>query len=83
MSRRKFLCLDCRIDTGRIHEHYFVNTDLWLSVVGSKTGMLCISCLEGRLGRKLVASDFPNVTINNPRFESKSARLMNRMKNKA
>lgn len=80
MSRKKFLCLDCRIDTGRIHEHYFIETSLWLSAVGSIVGMLCIGCLETRLGRQLVANDFPDVTINNPRFEAKSQRLMSRMK---
>ena len=79
MSRRKFLCLDCRQDTGKMHEHYFVNTDLWLSAVGSKNGMLCIADLEKRIGRKLVPSDFPKVTINNPRYEAKSTRLMERM----
>lgn len=75
-SRRKFLCLDCGVDTGRIKEHYFIKTDLWLSVVDSKKGMLCIGCLEKRLGRPLVKADFTNSYINSPRFEPKSQRLM-------
>jgi len=78
-SRRKFICLDCPVDTGKIHEHYFVNTDLWLSAVGSKVGMLCVGCLEDRLGRSLVASDFTDATVNQPRYEPKSQRLMERM----
>lgn len=79
MSRRKFLCLDCRVDTGKIGEHYFVYTDLWLAAVGSKVGMLCIGCLENRIGRQLTGVDFPDITINNPRYERKSQRLMERM----
>ena len=78
-NRRKFLCLDCRVDTGKILEHYFINTDLWLSVVGSKTGMLCIGCLEGRIKRRLQPSDFPIVTINNPKLTSMSMRLLDRL----
>lgn len=80
-SRKKFMCLDCSVDTGKIHEHYFIHTDLWLSLVGSKIGMLCVGCLEGRLGRLLNRHDFPDVTINNPKFEAKSMRLLERMKN--
>jgi hypothetical protein len=80
MSRKKFLCLDCDEDTGKMHEHYFVHTDLWLKAVGSKIGMLCVECLEKRIGRMLNSSDFPDVTINNPRFEAKSNRLLERMK---
>ena len=80
-SRRKFLCLDCGVDTGRIHEHYFVNAELWLSAVGSLSGMLCVEHLEKRIGRRLVPKDFPEVTINSHKYEPKSARLMSRMFN--
>ena len=78
-SRAKFICLDCPVDTGKIHEHYFIQTDTWMSVVGSKIGMLCVACLENRLGRQLNRADFPDVTINNPKYEAKSQRLMERM----
>ena len=73
------MCLDCGVDTGKICEHYFVHTELWLSVVANIKGMLCVGCLERRLGRKLVRKDFPKVTINNPRYEAKSDRLMKRL----
>lgn len=79
-SRRKFKCVDCNVDTGKIHEHYFIHTDLWLTALNSKVGMLCIGCLENRLGRKLNREDFPSVSINNPRYEGKSNRLMDRMR---
>lgn len=81
MSRKKFLCLDCKVDTGKTHEHYFINTDLWLKVVGSKTGMLCIGCLEQHIGRKLTKTDFPNVTINNPKYQAMSNQLLDRINN--
>lgn len=80
-SRRKWLCLDCRIDTGKANEHYFINTPLWMSIVGSNVGMLCVECCERRLGRRLTSKDFPNVTINNPKYEAKSQRLMERLYN--
>lgn len=78
-SRRRFLCVDCEVDTGKIREHYFVHTTLWLSVMPTTKGMLCVGCLEKRLGRKLCRADFPPVFINNPRFEPKSQRLMERL----
>lgn len=79
-SRKKFLCLDCSVDTGKIHEHYFIHTQTWMRVVGSISGMLCVGCLESRLGRKLNPDDFPNVTINNVKYEAKSERLLSRIK---
>ena len=81
MTRRKFKCLDCQVDTGKIHEHYFIHTATWLSVVKSIRGMLCVGCLEKRLERRLTKADFPDITVNNPRYEAKSQRLMERMVN--
>lgn len=78
-SRKKWLCLDCKVDTGKCNEHYFVNTDLWLKAVGSKIGMLCVGCLEIRIGRRLNKSDFPEVTINSPKHAKMSQRLLDRI----
>jgi hypothetical protein len=56
------LCRDCGVDTyGAIdREWYHVHNEAWesagLAVNGS--GFLCIGCLESRMGRKLVPSDF-------------------------
>lgn len=66
-----------------MHEHYFVRTDIWLSVVGSIVGMLCIGCLEKRLGRELNATDFTDCSLNTPQYEPKSERLMSRMRKQA
>lgn len=79
-SRKKWLCMDCSVDTGKIYEHYFVNLDLWMEATGSERGMLCIGCLESRIGRQLVHTDFPKVTINDPKHASMSQRLLSRLK---
>lgn len=63
-----------------MHEFYFVRTVLWMIAVGSKEGMLCVGCLETRLGRELCRADFTTAYINRPEWGSKSARLMDRLK---
>jgi hypothetical protein len=78
-SRKRFLCLDCGVDTGKIREHYFVHDHIWLSVVETKTGMLCVEHLEERLGRKLCSIDFPAVCINDPKYNDMSDRLRERI----
>lgn len=75
-SRKKWKCLDCNVDTGKIYEHYFINLQTWLSVVNSKNGMLCIGCLETRLNRQLNKHDFTNCHINNPKLNRMSLRLI-------
>lgn len=81
-SRSKFLCLGCKKDTGKMGEHYFIKDEVWLQVHKSKTGMLCIGCLEKRLGRQLNAGDFTDCYINHVAFGTKSQRLLNRLKQK-
>lgn len=78
-SRQKWLCLDCKVDTGQLREHYFVDLELWLGAVGSKVGMLCVGCLETRIGRQLKASDFTSAHINNPKLYDMTDRLRNRI----
>lgn len=78
-SRRKFLCLDCGIDTGAIYEHYMLIDSTWYLIHDSKIGMLCIGCLEIRLGRQLNANDFNDSYLNNTSIAPKSARLIERM----
>lgn len=79
MSRRKWNCLDCRQDTGKMREHYFVKTEIWMKVHHSVYGMLCVGCLENRLGRQLRADDFTDAHINNPRLYDMSDRLRSRI----
>lgn len=63
-TRTKFRCLDCLVDTGRIGEHYMLRDSVWNSVASD--GMLCVGCLEIRLGRRLTREDFNNSHINRP-----------------
>jgi len=80
MSRRKWLCLDCRIDTGRIGEHYMLVDAVWQLVHNSNKGMLCVECLEKRLGRRLNPGDFNDSHVNRVKpGESKSQRLLTRI----
>lgn len=76
-SRKKWLCMDCKIDTGKIGEHYMLIDSVWSQVHSSKKGMLCIGCLEQRLDRIITARDFNTSYINKPRVMSN--RLMKRL----
>lgn len=78
-SRKKFICLDCGVDTGAIYEHYMLVDSTWYLIHDSKTGMLCIGCVEIRLGRQLNSNDFNNSYLNNPSTAPKSVRLIERM----
>ena len=80
-SRRKFLCLDCKVDTGKIGEHYMLIDETWKLTGLGPIGMLCIEHVEIRIGRKLTASDFNDSYLNNYRTCIKSARLVDRMTN--
>lgn len=62
IMERDFSCYDCEVNTSEINEYYMVNFDLWNSV--ATNGMLCIGCLERRIGRQLVSSDFIDAPIN-------------------
>ncbi|QFG12256.1 Hypothetical Protein OBI_RACECAR_152 [Arthrobacter phage Racecar] len=61
---KEFECMDCPVNTHYIHEYYMVQFDLWYSVVPSGEGMLCIGCLEDRLGRELTTEDFIEAPVN-------------------
>lgn len=78
-SKSKWLCVDCSRDTT--HEHYFVNNSVWFGEAKMpETGMLCVQCIEGRIGRSLEPSDFTNAFINNPRKNMMSDLLRSRIK---
>jgi hypothetical protein len=61
---REKLCLDCDIDTIAIAEYYVVEEAVWLQANPGSKGMLCIGCLEVRLGRRLTPADFTDSPIN-------------------
>ena len=68
------------MDTGKEHEYYIVRDEIWARTgLKSQGGMLCIGCLEGRIGRKLSPTDFPDLPINLPFFAGQSNRLFERI----
>ena len=72
-----FYCLDCNIHTGESDEYYMVIDEVWLLANPADHGMLCIGCLENRLQRELVPSDFTDYPVNSD--FNKSDRLRKRL----
>jgi hypothetical protein len=72
-----FLCVDCGEHTGGMDERYMVHDAIWEEAGGSK-GMLCVGCLEARLGRQLMAHDFMDCPLNRWPYVQ-SDRLKDRM----
>jgi hypothetical protein len=77
-------CMDSGVDTDAIDEScYEVHNDLWCAAVPSEIGMLCVGCLERRLGRQLKHDDFSRLALS--AFEKGmpvSERLRDRMSTK-
>jgi len=73
-----FDCKDCGINTLYAGEYYMVDDAIW-QANGVGNGMLCIGCLESRIGYKLQSSDFSDVPINNGGAGVKSERLQKRL----
>ena len=59
-------------------EYYAVQNDIWRAH-GAGKGMLCIGCLETRIGRKLCRQDFSNAPLNEIDQETQSLRLRDRL----
>jgi hypothetical protein len=82
-------CADCGIGTIRMGEWYMVHDAVWeqawagrrKSWRGKIPGqeILCIGCLEKRLGRTLIAGDFPEVEVNDCGKHNISERLRARL----
>ena len=52
-------CVDCDKETIGCGEYYRVSDELWTaSGMSPGSGMLCLSCLEKRIGRPLSLEDF-------------------------
>ncbi len=76
-SKLKWLCVGCKEDTHL--EHFFVVNGVWFKVHNSKYGMMCVGCMEARLGRKLNKNDFTSCYINQLNYGAKSDRLRDRL----
>jgi hypothetical protein len=71
-----WMCADCGVDTDKIHEYYMVHDVVWQEAGGKRDDMmLCVGCLEKRLGRELKPSDFSDAPLNDPRIAYQSRRL--------
>lgn len=61
-------------------EYYMVTNRIWKRVNPKQVGMLCIGCLEERLGRKLMHADFLWCPLNVMNvFDRSSKRLKSRL----
>ena len=81
-------CADCGTGTFALGEYYMVHDDLWEQAWAGRRKpwhcidgqeMLCIGCLEQRLGRTLLRCDFTDAPINDPDNPAISERLRDRM----
>ena len=59
-GRARLYCVDCEADT--IDENYMVHDGVW--PIAKDGGMLCVGCLEQRIGRELTARDFRDCPLN-------------------
>jgi hypothetical protein len=59
-------CMDCEKHQREFDEYYMVHAEIWYSVVIGleEYGLLCIGCLEDRLGRELTPKDFTSFSVN-------------------
>lgn len=73
-------CLGCGTSTAEdgVNEYYMVQAAIWQAVNPDRRGMLCIGCLEQRLGRRLTPDDFTSAPINSIK-EWHSERLRSRI----
>lgn len=80
MSTSVWNCLDCKksCDRDGLNEYYMVQALVWIEAHPHRKGMLCIGCLEQRLGRRLTPDDFTSAPINSIK-EWHSERLRSRI----
>ena len=78
--RDSCVCMDCRVNTMDTDEYYMLKEEIWLFIVPGDRGMLCVSCVEKRLDRKLTPDDFSECALNEKEYpQPRSDRLKNRM----
>ena len=92
----RLACADCSVCTVRLNEYYMVHDDVWeqawagrreswqLLQAASRLSVweiLCIGCLEQRIGRTLMASDFIDAPVNDPNHPQ-HGRMSERMRHR-
>ena len=74
-----FDCMDCGVNTSEIKEYYTLRDEVWLEANPVDFGMLCLGCVETRLGRSLVRTDFDMEALINQGCFGRSDRMLNRL----
>lgn len=77
MDRALFDCAGCGGST--VDEYYMVTDAVWEQATQDALDMLCIGCLEERIGRKLTPGDFPHYPVNSDNIQPRSDRLLDRL----
>jgi hypothetical protein len=81
-------CADCNIGTTTLGEWYMVRDDVWEHAWAGRLKrwrdapgqqVLCVGCLEQRLGRTLDRRDFTDAKVNSPTYPGISPRLAARL----
>lgn len=74
-----FNCMDCKQCTSCMNEYYMVQTEVWEQAIpkSKRRKLICLGCLEKRLGRELTRADFTDAPINN--IYQNSDRMMDRL----
>lgn len=76
-------CVDCGVDTLLAGEYYMVKSEVWLLTgLDTRDGMLCVSCLENRIGRELTVHDFSDYPVNTIPKLFRSDKLLSRLNNR-
>lgn len=59
------ICADCGMKTIDSNEYYMVTQSCWARAgMKGRSGMLCIGCLESRLGKQLTPQNFAECPLN-------------------
>ena len=78
-----FKCMDCNVCTDCSREYYMVTDEVWARANPKRAGMLCIGCIEARLGQLLTSAEFSDAPLNSMNLIMGSARLKSRLTNDA
>ena len=82
---KDFICAECGFNCTKGNEIFYLDTTIWYRITQKKwgkttqNGILCISCCEKFLGRRLTKRDFSKSYVNKLGNFRKSARLINRL----
>ena len=63
-EKEHWKCFDCSKDTLlNVKDYYMITNELWIKY-GVENNMLCMNCIEKRLGHKLRKEDLTDCSLN-------------------